>query len=442
MNEAYVIPFYAIIEDIQRVTRENGVHLATLQEARQWSWRPRSQRAGPRFGGGPPRRDTLDTTMRLRLDPGRSRFFMDRTGIATDEKSESTASTLVSTPIPPMINSRPIYRASSIGVKELTNVEAGRTSSTAPQTENPVHTTAAANVATSAAASTEPSASVLKSTIIPAASDRAKSPSRLSYMEHLMSKENSIFNTTSEAEKTDDESKKSPKTRSLLLKPSRTAFNEKSSVTSSNSGTEARESLNQSLAPNSKGVPAASSDTEVIPGPAKAGLGLTKYVTNHLRGRGPNNLPGQNLECPFDLAFLCSKSFSNEDDWINHSLEHFCSGGRVIQPPTANICCFCKQTFYSAEPYKSWKERMIHVGRHHDLGHTLLQARPDFALFDYLFKHRLIDEKVYGILNGRKISQRLIASPEAGPHKPQHEKKNEGSRTPNKPVEAPTSLFG
>ena len=39
MNEAYIIPIHAIIEDIKHVTHETDVRLATLQEAILWSVR-------------------------------------------------------------------------------------------------------------------------------------------------------------------------------------------------------------------------------------------------------------------------------------------------------------------------------------------------------------------------------------------------------------------
>ncbi|KAL8797132.1 MAG: hypothetical protein Q9195_000599 [Heterodermia aff. obscurata] len=124
-------------------------------------------------------------------------------------------------------------------------------------------------------------------------------------------------------------------------------------------------------------------------------------------------LPGQRiLECPFNLAFLCPLTFSNEEDWINHSLVHFSKERRVIDPPTSNSCCFCDEQFHSPARFQSWVERMRHVSLHHCLGHRLGHARPDFALFKYLFDNRLISDADYRDLKGntRNRSQRAAAA--------------------------------
>ena len=127
------------------------------------------------------------------------------------------------------------------------------------------------------------------------------------------------------------------------------------------------------------------------------------------------------LECPFNLAFLCPLTFSNEKDWLDHSLLHLRKNGRPIAPPTTNHCCFCERKFDSDMPYHSWAERMRHVSLHHALGHRLAHARPDFALFEYLFKKRLISDGDYRDLmgNARGRLQRIgYLSPPASPDSP------------------------
>ena len=130
------------------------------------------------------------------------------------------------------------------------------------------------------------------------------------------------------------------------------------------------------------------------------------------------------LECPFNLL-LCCLTFSNVEDWIAHSLQHFrFPAGPEIGPPPFNSCCFCDEEFYS-EPYQSWKARMHHVALHHQLGHKLSHARPDFDLLRYLWEKRLISDSEYRALRGnmedppvardRSVAERAYPSPPQSP---------------------------
>ena len=134
------------------------------------------------------------------------------------------------------------------------------------------------------------------------------------------------------------------------------------------------------------------------------------------------------LECPFNVAFFCPLTFSNEEDWLKHSLEHFCTKERtkrIINPPTSNQCCFCDAKFHSSTPFKSWGERMHHVCLHHCLGHRLGHARPDFPLFRYLFDNRLISNADYRDLTGnnhnrtQRAAAALYPTPPTSPDSPQ-----------------------
>ena len=289
----------------------------------------------------------------------------DRTGRATEvEKSKNTISTLVSTPVTPMISS-----ACSSFQGHADIFEARNTSSTAPRTVDPVQTTAAENVAISVAASTEPFASVVKPTIISKASDSAKLPGRKWVGVDLRRKKS-------------------------LDRPMITA--------------EIRRSPHESSAPTTKRIPAVSSDTGVTTESAAAtGPEEAKHVLKHLWERVPTDLPKRNLKCPFQQIYLCSKRFADEDEWIMHSLEHFSSNRREVRPPTTNACCFCEQTFHSLEPYKSWIERMIHVGHDHDGSQTFLRARPGIALLEYLWDHRLISDDKFLTLKQSFLDKEL-----------------------------------
>lgn len=114
------------------------------------------------------------------------------------------------------------------------------------------------------------------------------------------------------------------------------------------------------------------------------------------------------LECPFHPLF-CLLTFSDLEDWISHSLTHF----KNVSPPNSNKCCFCPADFHCGTGACSWRQRMLHVAFHHQLGHRLATARPDFELFTYLWNHRLIDDANYRDLKGNyeDRSRRVLAYP-------------------------------
>jgi len=105
------------------------------------------------------------------------------------------------------------------------------------------------------------------------------------------------------------------------------------------------------------------------------------------------------LECPFNLLY-CLRDFADEQDWVDHSLTHFNTRDRVVRPPKSNRCCFCDAVFQSHNAFESWSNRMQHVHFHHQLGHRLAVARPDFELFKYMYDNYLIDDATYKDLKG------------------------------------------
>ncbi|KAL9104183.1 MAG: hypothetical protein Q9163_000835 [Psora crenata] len=114
------------------------------------------------------------------------------------------------------------------------------------------------------------------------------------------------------------------------------------------------------------------------------------------------NVPS--LECPFDqLHCTMEYQMGHVDEWITHSLNHFVTVGphpRKIDPPPSNQCPLCEATFYDQYGVTSWKRRMKHVADHHKLGHTLSHARPDFALYEYLWQQKVIGPEVYRDIKG------------------------------------------
>lgn len=111
---------------------------------------------------------------------------------------------------------------------------------------------------------------------------------------------------------------------------------------------------------------------------------------------GPNRR-SKVLECPFNLLY-CFEAFANENlkEWILHSLTHF----RNVYPPRSNKCCFCEAVFESRDGVRSWHDRMNHVFCHHQLGHSLSCARPDFQLYTYLWNHHVVSDADYRDIKG------------------------------------------
>ena len=122
------------------------------------------------------------------------------------------------------------------------------------------------------------------------------------------------------------------------------------------------------------------------------------------------NIPGLRnpriLECPFNFLD-CILTFSDEVEWIQHSLEHF----HPIGPSTSNACCFCDAAFHHPEGRQSWLKRMQHVALHHVLSHKLAHARPDFKLFEYLWSNKLISNAVYKDLKGNSQRREREVTP-------------------------------
>ena len=137
--------------------------------------------------------------------------------------------------------------------------------------------------------------------------------------------------------------------------------------------------------------------------------------------RLPND-PDENnrlvLECPLKILG-CPLDFASPDDWFKHSLDHFfikrphTHGPAIVMPPTSNRCCFCPKEFFSPSGWESWIQRMAHVAHHHQIGHSLSHARPDFPFYDYLWENHLIDEVDYREIKGNteNAARRIFGNP-------------------------------
>lgn len=180
-------------------------------------------------------------------------------------------------------------------------------------------------------------------------------------------------------------------------------------------------SRNSSSIPSSIGVRASESQQQML----EEGRGGVLTVPP-LSGR-------RILECPFNDVFSCKLTFSNEDDWMRHSLTHFINQGRAIEPPTSNRCCFCDKEFYSSRPFQSWGERMRHVWLHHCLGHRLAHARPDLQLFEFLFNKRLISDSDYRELKANCRGSLAVELPRAeAPFSGANEMRMQWSQSPSR----------
>jgi len=111
------------------------------------------------------------------------------------------------------------------------------------------------------------------------------------------------------------------------------------------------------------------------------------------------------FKCPF-YFLSCRLTFSTFSEWVAHSLQHF----HNIHPPNINNCCYCEQTFQNNDGIVSWKAKMEHIALHYQLGHEVTHARPDFELYRYLWKNRLVDKALYKSLVGDSNSRTSAAS--------------------------------
>ncbi len=102
-------------------------------------------------------------------------------------------------------------------------------------------------------------------------------------------------------------------------------------------------------------------------------------------------LPPVILGCPFHFLG-CYLTFSNEAEWITHSLTHF----HHVGPPTTSLCPLCGRN-----DLLNWNLLMKHVALHHVQGERLeTPIIPDFDLYRHLWRHDLLTTPSFRLLMG------------------------------------------
>ncbi|KAK0102462.1 hypothetical protein ONS95_006081 [Cadophora gregata] len=112
------------------------------------------------------------------------------------------------------------------------------------------------------------------------------------------------------------------------------------------------------------------------------------------RGMDPNDFD-YDLPCEF-VMLECGISFPPEryEDWIAHSLSHFLGN----DPPSSTVCIFCDDStayVHDQNPFRTWRARMIHIGRHHQENRGIVGPRPDHFLIKHLKQCGLIADEDY-----------------------------------------------
>lgn len=103
----------------------------------------------------------------------------------------------------------------------------------------------------------------------------------------------------------------------------------------------------------------------------------------------------ENPAYPCAFWFLdCAFSSTSITEWKTHCLSHFRRNG----PPKSASCPLCPFTVKGAD---AWDRRMDHVAHaHHARGEGLEASKPDFAMFKWLWKKRLISNAMLKELEG------------------------------------------
>jgi hypothetical protein len=101
-------------------------------------------------------------------------------------------------------------------------------------------------------------------------------------------------------------------------------------------------------------------------------------------------------ECAF--WFLnCGYISQNKEEWETHCSSHF----RGEEPPQTVQCPLCDWEVTCDLGRHAWGMRMHHLAYEHTMrGQTLRTSRPDFRLFEYLWRMRLIDAEDLKELKG------------------------------------------
>lgn len=129
----------------------------------------------------------------------------------------------------------------------------------------------------------------------------------------------------------------------------------------------------------------------------------------------PNTrLPNCDYTCIFHVLD-CSEKFDSFEQWKTHILNHFC--GKPL--PSRARCCLCDSTFASERQGVAWNQMLDHVAvRHFQHGHTLATSRPDFELFRYMWRNRIITHAQLKTLQMMPAPTRVDFVPPRAPSPP------------------------
>jgi hypothetical protein len=132
-------------------------------------------------------------------------------------------------------------------------------------------------------------------------------------------------------------------------------------------------------------------------------IGTASSLASHLSEHRFTNAEGV-LETPPTVNFTspvfacsfwflsCTRTFHNSNDWRRHCLSHF----KGEEPPNSVQCPLCDNFKYNGtDGWTAWNYRQSHLASHHLQGQPLSTSRPDFDLFQHLWRKRLINDQAY-----------------------------------------------
>lgn len=145
--------------------------------------------------------------------------------------------------------------------------------------------------------------------------------------------------------------------------------------------------------------------TEATPTETSISTGLASLFTTGVplleEHDGVLELPHTQARQPvFECAFWflsCGYISRNREEWTTHCESHF----RGEEPPRSVQCPLCDWQCSHGDGWMAWNYRMEHLAFEHTMmGQTLRTSRPDFGLFQHLWRKRLIDTEDLKELNG------------------------------------------
>ena len=120
-------------------------------------------------------------------------------------------------------------------------------------------------------------------------------------------------------------------------------------------------------------------------------------------------------ECQF--FFLgCEYRSDDLDEWKTHCLSHF----QRHEPPKEVSCPLCPFRGAFSDGFEAWDIRLNHIAEHHQGGYSLAASRPDFALYQFLWKKKIIGDVDHKELRttGGRLSRvgAYTTTQDTGPH--------------------------